>query len=98
MPTRLACTLRENWTINLANVKYVGGHTLSFYTPYQLQPMSNLYSTIGDLSQSVFSECLAHDNHPNFMKSLGHRPRAQVILLSFVQIHAMSATFCNNSA
>ncbi len=29
---------------------------------------------------TLFSECFAHENHPNFLKSLGHRPRPRVIL------------------
>ncbi len=28
---------------------------------------------------TLFSECLAHENHPNFRKSLGQRPQRQVI-------------------
>ncbi len=28
----------------------------------------------------LFSECFAHANHPNFLKSLGHQPRPQVIV------------------
>ncbi len=27
---------------------------------------------------TLFSECLAHENHPNFLKSLSHRPRPRV--------------------
>ena len=27
------------------------------------------------------NECLAHENHPNFMRSLGHRPQTWVILI-----------------
>ena len=30
---------------------------------------------------TLFSECFAHENHPTFLKSLGHRSRAQVILI-----------------
>ncbi len=29
----------------------------------------------------TFSECLAHKNHPNFIKSLGHQPQPRVILI-----------------
>ncbi len=30
---------------------------------------------------TLFAECLAHENHPNFMKLLGHWPWPRVILI-----------------
>ncbi len=30
---------------------------------------------------TFFSECLANENHPNFLKSLGHLTRPRVILI-----------------
>ncbi len=32
------------------------------------------------IQYTLFSECLAHENYPNCLKSLGHRPRPWVIL------------------
>ncbi len=32
------------------------------------------------LGSTLFSECLANENLPNILKSLGHRPRPRVIL------------------
>ena len=29
---------------------------------------------------TLFSECFAHENHPNFLKSLGHRPRPSMTI------------------
>ena len=34
-----------------------------------------------NISTTLFSECLAHENHPNFLKSLGQRPQSRVILI-----------------
>ncbi len=55
------------------------------FSPYQGSTLFRLYSTItmGILCflYTLFSECFAHENHPNFLKSLGHRPRPRGILI-----------------
>ncbi len=49
---------------------------------------STNYSCVEELSRGnmkrinkLFSECFALESHPNFLKSLGHRPRPWVILI-----------------
>ncbi len=40
-----------------------------------------VFSTLVSVKDTIFSECLAHENHPNFLKSLGHRTRPRVIII-----------------
>ncbi len=48
---------------------------------------------------TLFFECLAHENHPNFLKSLGHWPWPQVILIlsKFNGLESnLQKTWCHN--
>ena len=44
-----------------------------------LQKPQNCYFAI--FANTLFSKRSAHENHPNFLRSLGHRPRPRVILI-----------------
>ncbi len=46
---------------------------------------------------TLFSKGSAHENHPNFLRSLGHRPRPRVILILSVGLESNSQkTPCQN--
>ena len=46
---------------------------------------------------TLFSECLAHGNHPNFPKLLGHPPKPRVILILSNGLESNSQkTLCQN--
>ncbi len=45
-------------------------------------PWAILHHKTGhNLLTKLFSKCFAHENHPNVLKSLGHRPQPRVILI-----------------
>ncbi len=46
---------------------------------------------------TLFSKRSAHENHPNFLRSLGHRPRPRVILILSIGLESNSQkTPCQN--
>ena len=46
---------------------------------------------------TLFSERSAHENHPTFLRSLGHRPRARVILILSIGLESnLQKTPCQN--
>ncbi len=46
---------------------------------------------------TIFSECLAHENHPNFLRTLGHQPQLKVILILSTGLESNSQkTLCQN--
>ncbi len=61
-----------------------------------LHEIGNLgYSTftnaVNDSVYTLFSKRSAHENHPNFLRSLGHRPRPRVILILSI---GLESNFC----
>ena len=41
----------------------------------------DIFLTVHPFKTTLFSKRSAHESHPNFLKSLGHRPRPRVILI-----------------
>ena len=49
------------------------------------------------ITTTLFSKRSAHENHPNFLKSLGHRPQPRVILILSIGLESSSPkTPCQN--
>ncbi len=52
-------------------------------------------TSFSTVASALFSQCFAHENHLNFLKSLGHRPRPRVILRPFDKLD-MTQGHCEN--
>ncbi len=46
---------------------------------------------------TLFSKRSAHENHPNFVRSLGHRPQPRIILILSISLESnLQKTMCQN--
>ena len=52
-----------------------------------------MYSVSFVMPTTLFSKCLAHENHPNFLKFLGHRPQPRVISILSIGLES-NVVFC----